>query len=74
MKNLFRVLFVFTVITLFTSGMILAQSSPTDKGSKMIAGELAFSSASGDLYENSDGDGVTSIEAVSYTHLRAHET
>ncbi|MEE4311168.1 MAG: hypothetical protein V2J62_04810 [candidate division KSB1 bacterium] len=63
MKKTFRVLFVFTVITLFTSGLILAQSSPIDKGSKIIAGELAFSSASGDLYENSDGDGVTSIEA-----------
>ena len=43
-------------------GSAFAQSFPTDKGSKIVAGEFAFSSAGGDLYENSDGDRLTTIE------------
>lgn len=39
-----------------------AQNSPVDKGSWFISGNFTFSSAGGDLYENSDGDRLTTIE------------
>jgi hypothetical protein len=39
-----------------------AQNSPVDKGSWFISGNFTFSSAGGDLYENSDGDRLITIE------------
>ena len=46
----------------FVLGSLLAQSYPVDKGSTMIMGSFTFSSSGGDLYENGDGDRLTSFE------------
>ena len=39
-----------------------AQSSPLGKGSTMLLGSFRFSTAGGDLYENSDGERLVTIE------------
>jgi hypothetical protein len=38
-----------------------AQSSPVDKGSMIVGGSAYFMSHSGDLYEDGEGNGITSI-------------
>jgi len=60
MKKFSAFLMAASFILLF--GMpAFGQQYPTDKGSKMLLGEVSFTSQSGDLYENSDGDGSTTL-------------
>jgi hypothetical protein len=59
MKALF-VVFVF-ILSVFTFNTLYSQSYPIDKGSKLISGSFAFTSAGGDLYANSDDERVTTI-------------
>jgi hypothetical protein len=53
-------------IIILAMAMLLAASissaeGPVDKGSMIVGGEVSFTSQGGDLYENSDEDGVTTI-------------
>lgn len=40
---------------------LAAQGGPIDPGSIVLGGSISFSNAGGDLYENADGDGVTTL-------------
>ena len=62
MKKIYTCMCIFALSLIFSFGSAFAQSYHTDKGSKIIAGEFSFSSGGGDLYENSDGDRLTTIE------------
>ena len=55
------VLSVVLVVCFAAAGM--ATDSPVDKGSKVLYGTSFFAYQSGDLYENSDGDGQLNITA-----------
>ncbi len=51
-------LFLFCFLTVNT---VSSQSFPIDKGSKLLSGSFAFTSAGGDLYENSKDERATTI-------------
>jgi len=58
----------FSKIAMITIAMVMllsfgayAQTGPIDKGSIMLGGGFQYTSASGDLYENFDGDGPTTM-------------
>ena len=53
-----------TLLLVLFVGTSFSQDFPTDKGSKIVFGNVAFSSMGGDLYENSDGDRSTTIMAT----------
>ncbi len=53
--SIFVYLFIFNV-------SIYSQSYSTDKGSKIISGSFSFSSAGGDIYENSHEERLTTVE------------
>jgi hypothetical protein len=56
MKNLIKLV----VLVVLAASMLSAQQYPTDKGSKIVNGGLAYSNAGGDLYEE-DKDRVISL-------------
>ncbi|MFH0734898.1 MAG: hypothetical protein V1773_10760 [bacterium] len=59
----FNLLISYIFICLFVlSGLTYSQSYPTDKGSKVITGSFAFSVSGGDLYENSEGDKLFTLD------------
>ncbi len=49
------------LLVLALAGSGFAQTFCTDQGSMELAGSIAFTKSSGDLYENADGDGSTSF-------------
>ena len=51
--------FVWTVLILLAAGCASAANGPIDKGSLYLGGSFFFQSQGGDLYENSEGDGIT---------------
>lgn len=61
MNKIFTLLCVLVFTLILAHSSAFAQSYHTDKGSKIIAGEFSFSNSGGDLYENSDGDRLTSV-------------
>lgn len=62
MNRIFTCVCILALTLIFAFGSACAQSFPTNKGSKIVGGEFYFSSAGGDLYENWEGDRLTSIE------------
>lgn len=62
MKGILSYLCALGLTLVVFSGTAFAQSFPTDKGSMILMGGFAFSSAGGDLYENRDGDRFMSIQ------------
>ena len=62
MNKIYTCMCTFTLTLIFVFGSAFAQSYHPDKGSKIITGEFSFSSGGGDLYKNSDGDRLTTIE------------
>ena len=56
-----KLVFTLTAILSILAASAFAQSSPIDKGAMQLGGDISFSSASGDLYENGNGDGETLI-------------
>lgn len=52
--------FIIAAMLLLFAGAALAADGPLDKGSWMLDGRAFFRSQSGDLWENRDGDGLTS--------------
>ncbi len=54
-------LFALLALLVATAIPTQAQDMPVRKGNWMIDGSLGFSSSGGDLYENADGDGTTTI-------------
>jgi len=52
----------FAIMFLVLNSNSMAQISPVGKGSVIISGNFSFSSAGGELNENSDGDRLTTIE------------
>lgn len=52
---------ILAFVLILTCGSAFAQTSPIGKGSKMVLGDLLFSSMGGDLHEE-DGDRVTVIQ------------
>jgi hypothetical protein len=61
MKKLISVAFL--LLTLCLPGLLLAANGPLDKGSLVLSGTSYFAFQSGDLYENSSGDGLLTISA-----------
>jgi hypothetical protein len=49
------------LLVLALAGSGFAQTFCTDQGSMELAGSVAFTKSSGDLYENADGDGITAF-------------
>lgn len=60
MKNLTILLAMVLLLAVSVS------AGPVDKGSMIVGGELGFTSAGGDAYENADGDGQTSIQFMPF--------
>lgn len=56
MNRIFSYLYIPIVTVVVVSSSAVAQSFPTDKGSKIVSGGFTFSTAGGDLYESEDGD------------------
>lgn len=56
-----KLLFTLMVSFLVVTTAVLAQTSPIDKGAIQLGGGISFHSYSGDLYENSNDDGITEI-------------
>lgn len=54
----------FLFLFFFIQSKTYSQEFPTDTGSKLIFGNIVFSSAGGDLYENADEDRVSSFTAT----------
>jgi hypothetical protein len=52
---------LFTLLLTFGFTMVWSQEYATDKGAKFFGLSGSFSSQSGDLYEDNDGNGLTSI-------------
>ncbi len=48
-------------VALLLCGTLFAANSPIDKGSLFLSGSAYFQSQSGDLFEDMDGDGITSF-------------
>ncbi len=48
-------------VLLMAAAGVNAADSPVDKGSVMLGGSVYFMTQSGDLWENGDGDGLTTI-------------
>jgi len=60
---------IFAFVIILAYSLTFSQSFPTDKGSKLVAGEFSYSSSGGDSNENSDGDRDISIDlgsSISY--------
>lgn len=56
-----RLVLIILASLLLMAASVFAQGSPIDKGTFQLGGSIGFASASGDLYENADGDGQTAI-------------
>jgi len=56
-----RKLLLFTLLAAMLAVTAAAADGPIDKGSMIIGGTAGFQMLSGDLYENSAGDGQTSL-------------
>lgn len=58
MRTLLSILFIFCILS-----TIEAQDHPVDKGAQIISADISFSSASGDLFEDANGDSYNTFEA-----------
>jgi hypothetical protein len=63
MKRLFPVVLLITAILLF-AGSAYSQNFAVGKKAWIISGAVEFSSSSGDLYENENGDALTTISFI----------
>ncbi len=61
MRRIFKATLFMAVAFALLAAPVFAQGSPIDKGTFQLGGSIGFASFSGDLYENSDGDGQTAI-------------
>jgi len=50
-----------TVLLVAAFGTVFAAENPVDKGSMLLSGQVYFQTQSGDLYENMDGDAITTM-------------
>ena len=60
--NYLKTMIISVILIVFSTGLLSAGESPISKGAKLAGGSLAYTSRSGDLWENGNNDRLTITE------------